>query len=255
MHIYVKDCLERNVEPDPNNFTVWCNTKVKNNNYHLYYEIVFDILLGMKCFCSGIQWNNSLFTLAGRQKVTPLTFINNHLICRDLIINGRRVRIEAPEEITFISRIESYSRSGDPSNREGGDYVTENENRHLKSHLSPGVPSLKNWQEAARNHDILTKNREMLFKRLSITDLSSEDSSTFRFDNEILIVRLLIRQSTLLPSPWLEKDIMALDGTILHTDLVNFYFTAKGSCHSYSNYYSYWPTTRFCQWWRRKKFQ
>ena len=132
----------------------------------------------------------SLFALAGRQKVIPITFINNHLICRDLIINGRRVRIEAPEEIkTFISRIESYSRSGDPSNREGGDYVTENENRHLKSHLSPGVPSLKNWQEAARNFDILTKNCEMLFKRLSITDPSSEDNSTFSFDNEILMVR------------------------------------------------------------------
>ena len=116
---------------------------------------------------------------------------------------------------------------------EGGDYVTENENRHLKSHLSPSVPSLKNWQEAARNHNILTKNREMLFKRLSITDPSSEDSSTFRFDNEISMVRSLICQSTLLSSPRLEKDIMALDGTILHADLVNFYFTAKENYHSY----------------------
>ena len=109
---------------------------------------------------------------------------------------------EAPEEIkTFISRNESYSRSGDPSKGEGGDYVTKNDNRYLKSHLSPGVPSLKNWQGAARNHDILTKNREMLFKRLSITNPSSEDSSSFRFDNEILIVRSLIRQYTLLSSP------------------------------------------------------
>ena len=117
--------------------------------------------------------------------------------------------------------------------REGGDYVTENENRHLKSHLSPGVPSLKNWQEAARNLDILTKNREMLFKRFSITYPSSEDSSVFHFDNEILIVRSLIRQSTLLSSPRLEADIMVLDGTILHTDLVNLYFTAKENYHSY----------------------
>ena len=66
------------------------------------------------------------------------------------------------KKLKLISRNESYSRSGDPSKGEGGDYVTENENRHLKSHLSPGLPSLKNWQEAARNHNILTKNREIV---------------------------------------------------------------------------------------------
>ena len=54
-------------------------------------------------------------------------------------------------------------RSGDHSKGEVADHVTESENRHLKSHLSPGVPSLKNWQEAARNHNIHTKNLEMLF--------------------------------------------------------------------------------------------
>ena len=73
----------------------------------------------------------------------------------------------------------------------------------------------------------------MLFKWLSITDPSSEDSSTFCFDNEILMVRSLICQSTLLSSPELEKDITALDRTILHADLVNFYFTAKENYHSY----------------------
>ena len=72
----------------------------------------------------------------------------------------------------------------------------------------------------------------MLFKRLSITNPSSEDSSSFRFDNEILIVRSLIRQYTLLSSPRLAKEIMALDGTILHADLVDFYFTAKENYHS-----------------------
>ena len=47
------------------------------------------------------------------------------------------------------------------------------------------------------------------------------------------MLRSLIRQSTLLSSPQLEKDIMALDGTILHTDLVDFDFTAKENYHLY----------------------
>ena len=138
LYIYKKNCLERNIEPDPTHFTVWRDTEVKNNNYHLYYEIIFNILLGMKCFRSEIWQNNSLFALAGRQKVTPIMIINNHVIYRDLIRSTKEIK-------TFISRNESYSRSGDPSKGEGGDYVTKNDNRYLKSHLSPGVPSLKNW--------------------------------------------------------------------------------------------------------------
>ena len=99
----------------------------------------------MKCFRSGIQQNNSLFALPGRQKVTPTMLKNKHVIYCDLIINDMRIQIEAPEKNkTFISRNESYSRSGHPSKGEGGDYVTENENRHLKNHPSLGVPSLKN---------------------------------------------------------------------------------------------------------------
>ena len=85
LYIYKKNCLERNIEPDPTHFTVWRDTEVKNNNYHLYYEIIFNILLGMKCFRSEIWRNNSLFALAGRQKVTPIMIINNHVIYRDLI--------------------------------------------------------------------------------------------------------------------------------------------------------------------------
>ena len=86
MYIYVKDCLERNIKPDPNHFLVSRDTEAKSNNYHFYFEIAFHILLGMKWFHSGIQQNNSFFILVGRQKVTSM-FINNHVIYSDLIIN------------------------------------------------------------------------------------------------------------------------------------------------------------------------
>ena len=76
-----------------------------------------------------------------------------------------QIQIEAPEEIkTFISRNESYSRSGDPSKGEGGDYVTENENRHLKSHLSPGLPSLKIGKKQPETTISLLKIVKLLFK-------------------------------------------------------------------------------------------
>ena len=54
-----------------------------------------------------------------------------------------KTRVQAPREVAdYISRNESSSRSGDTLRGEGGDYVTENEHRHLKSHLPPGVPTL-----------------------------------------------------------------------------------------------------------------
>ena len=73
-------------------------------------------------------------------------FIGNHVIYGDLLINDMKIRVEAPPEVQkYIEDNEAFSRSGDPNRGEGGDYITENENRHLKSHLSPGyhIPHFK----------------------------------------------------------------------------------------------------------------
>ena len=47
---------------------------------------------------------------------------------------------------------ESFECYGDHFRGEGGDYVTETENKHVKSHLSPGVPTLNSWVVASKNH-------------------------------------------------------------------------------------------------------
>ena len=52
----------------------------------------------------------------------------------------------------YIEANESFSRTGDPCKGEGGDYITEAENRHHKSKLPSGVPTLWHWVAAARNH-------------------------------------------------------------------------------------------------------
>ena len=49
---------------------------------------------------------------------------------------------------------------------EGGDYITKNENCYLTSHLSPGVPTLKDWIIAACNHEILMENKRLLFGKI-----------------------------------------------------------------------------------------
>lgn len=113
-------------------------------------------------------------------------FVGNHIIYHDLLIYDMR-RIETPADVNFYIKInESFSRTGDPNLSEGCDYIIENENYHLKSHLSPRVPTLKHLEIAAHNHKLSTENRILLFERIGMKDPSSEDSSIFRLVEEIV---------------------------------------------------------------------
>ena len=145
-----------------------------------------------------------------------------------------QIRVEAPDDINkFIAGNESFAVSGNNCRGEGGDYITEIENKHLKTHLPPGIPILKHWVEAARNHEVLKKNRDMLFERLNINDPGKEESSIFKFEDEIMMLRAAIRKSGVLLNPCSETILKAIDGCQLHSDLVNFYITAKENFHSY----------------------
>ena len=42
---------------------------------------------------------------------------------------------------------------------EGGDFITENANKHIKGHLGSGVPTLQHWIRASRNHEKLQVSR------------------------------------------------------------------------------------------------
>ena len=100
-------------KPTPNHFTEWRKNEVKNANYHLYYDVTFNLLLELKCFRAGIRRNNSLFALAGRQKVVPIMFIGNHMIYRDIIVNNMQIRVEAPDDVDkFIAQNELFSYQG-----------------------------------------------------------------------------------------------------------------------------------------------
>ena len=123
--------------------------------------------------------------------------------------------------------------SGDPSRGEGGDYITEAENRHLKMNLPPGVPTLRHWVTALRNHDILVENRKKVLDRLGMQDPNVE-SSIFNFDPEISMFRKVIRESQILDNPYDDEDpLRNIEGGLLHPELVNFYFTAQENYEAY----------------------
>ena len=56
------------------------NEKVINPNYSFYYDLVFNLLLGLKCFRAGIRKNNSDYVMAGWQKAAPNMFIGKHYL-------------------------------------------------------------------------------------------------------------------------------------------------------------------------------
>ena len=236
IRIYVLDCVKEDINPSSNHFIWWRNERVVNPNFHFYYDLAFNIFLGFKCFRSGIRPNNSRFALAGRQKTAVLMFIGNHHIYKELIVSDMTIRVQAPEVVqNYIERNESFSRSGNEYRGEGGDYITENENRYLKSHLPPGVPTLQSWVIAARNHISLKENRQKLYERANTKDPSSEESSIFGFDNEIKMFQESIRVSGILEDPFSEIPLCALDGSNLHPDLVNFYIVADENYQKYKN--------------------
>ena len=145
-----------------------------------------------------------------------------------------KIRVLAPEPVKeYMSKNESIAQSGDHCRGEGGDYITENENHHLKSHLPPSVPILNHWVVAARNQKMLTDNRKNLDKRCGLTDPSSNESSVFKFDEEIQMLRLMIRTSCTLQDPYELYQLRSLDGELLHPDLVNFYYTCVENYHHY----------------------
>ena len=47
--VYLLECLGKKEKPTPNYFTEWQKNEVKNVNYHLYYDITFSLLVGLKC--------------------------------------------------------------------------------------------------------------------------------------------------------------------------------------------------------------
>ena len=195
--------------------------KVINPNYNFYYDLVFSLLLGLQCFRTGIRKNNSYYAMAGWQKAAPIMFIGKHIICKSLILNNMKIHVEAPAEVC------NFIRSGDPCRGEGGDYITETENKHLKSHLPPGIPTVNSWIKASRNHVILTKNWDALFTKASLKDPGSSESSIFKFEEEVQMLRVVIRDSGILLNPLEEFPLKSLSGKVLHPSLVNFYCFRK----------------------------
>ena len=99
IHSYLVNAEPDDQEFSPQEFVIWRNEKVINPNYNFYYDLVFNLLLGLKCFRAGVRKNNSDYMLAGRQKAAPIMFIGKHVIYKSLIVNDMKLRAEAPEEL------------------------------------------------------------------------------------------------------------------------------------------------------------
>ena len=221
------------MQPTIENFVNWRNQKVVNPNFNFYCDLIFKVFLGLKCYHAGIRRNNSQHAMAGRQAIAPLMFIGNHLIYQTILLNDMKERLEAPKEVyDFITGNKSFSRSGDEYRGEGGEYITENENKHIKGHLGPGVPTLQHWIRASRHHEKLQANRAAVFERADLKDPRLQSSSIFKFDIEVQMLRAIIRDSSILDDPYSQLPLKVIDGTILHHDLVNFMFTAMENYNS-----------------------
>ena len=221
---YYLDCIRNDRVPSQRDWQEWRENDVRNANYHLLYDLVHCYFMGLACFRAGVRRNNSDAMLAGRQQIAPIMFIGKHRIYRKLIYRDMQTRIEAPKDIkAYIECNESFSRSGDETRGQGGDYVTEEENRDLKNCLPPGIPTLQSWQWASRCNMMLKQNRRSVFARASLTDPANSKTSIFNFEEEIQCIRADIRQSGILRDPTKSQHLRSLDGATLHEGLINMH--------------------------------
>ena len=54
IYIFCLDAFEKDLAFTPEAFVHWKNNTVVNPDFHFYYDVVFNYMLGIKCFCSGI---------------------------------------------------------------------------------------------------------------------------------------------------------------------------------------------------------
>ena len=64
-----------------------------------------------------------------------------------------------------------------------------------------------------------------VFERVGLKDPGLQSSSIFKFDIKVQMVRAIIFDSSILHDPYSQLPLKAIDGTLLHPDLVNFMFT------------------------------
>lgn len=232
-YVYIIECFKNKEKPSLLGFLAW-KRQVKNVNVLFYYDLIFNIFLGLKCFRSGIRKNNSQYSLAGRQIASLVFFMGKHRIYQRLLCRDLAMRSSAPRLVNdYLEATESYTISGDHTKGEGGDYITENQNKILKKHLPPGVPTLNSWQTASRCDENLRKIRESLFHRLDMKDPGNEDTVTLCHDYEIQMLRREIRSSKLFENVYEEGCLKALNGSQIHENLLYFMATANDNLYSY----------------------
>ena len=111
------------------------------------------------------------------------------------------------------------------------DYITETDNKHIKGHLSSGVPSLAHYIKASRNHKMLQRNHHHVFEKSSLKDRNLQQSPIFKFNHEVQMPRCIIGDFGILAKPYNEIPWTALDWKYLHHHLLNFPFTARENYH------------------------
>ncbi|CAG2213864.1 unnamed protein product [Mytilus edulis] len=106
LRVHIKECRQTLTELSLSNFAYW-KENIGNSNYNFYFDLVFKLLLGFKCYRSGVRQNNSNYMLVGRQAVAPNMFNGKHMICQNLLPRDLAVRTKAPNEIKSLLKTTS----------------------------------------------------------------------------------------------------------------------------------------------------
>ena len=147
---YVRDCISKCEEPTVLGYRSWMDS-VCNSSYIFYHHITFSYLLSFHLLTEGVRKNNSGRIMAARVQFAPLYYSFRHPKYQYLHLRDLWQRALMPAEVrSFLSANESFSMSGKANGGQGGDFVLEELNRTIKSHLPPVMPTTEVWQRVCR---------------------------------------------------------------------------------------------------------
>ena len=117
-------------------------TSVEDNSYLFFYHIEFCYLLLFQLLIEAIRNNHSDMVIEARTQFAPLFYSFLHPKYQQLHLRDLWQRVQMPQEIKeYISTSESFSVSGREHSGQGGDFVHEELNKHIKALLPQIMPT------------------------------------------------------------------------------------------------------------------
>ena len=219
-------------------FANFQKNEIQDPTYTLICDLCFEFMGAISMYRTGVRDANPEYMTSGLGKFCKLWSGRNHPLYRELEMSFTLSLARMPTELqNLVKRSWSLNTSGISGTNEGPDFKLEAINKTIQ-HWLPAVPSGIDWMQCCTQHDELQVLRQKLFTQMGARDPKDRSRHHRReLEDEIREFRRVLRENEYLSMPRRQRDLVALDGSALDPDLVNFSALCREKRASYCDAY------------------